>query len=101
MKLLKKYNALVFLAHPKYIFNTSIDEFLSMNFDGLESIYYQNTDEENQFYLKIANQYNLLVSCGSDFHGNLKGDTRHGDIGSVKLPSEYLEKILSALKLNL
>ncbi|OOM81657.1 DNA polymerase III PolC-type [Clostridium puniceum] len=39
LKLLKKYNALVFLAHPKLILKSNIDEFLALNFDGLESIY--------------------------------------------------------------
>ncbi|BCZ47518.1 hypothetical protein psyc5s11_35850 [Clostridium gelidum] len=97
VKLLKKYNAIVFLAHPKFIFNSSINEFLEMNFNGVESIYYQNTDEENHKFIKLANENNLLISCGSDFHGNLKTDTRHGDIGSVELPYEYLSKLLSAL----
>ena len=32
LKLLKKYNALVFLAHPKFIFNSNIDEFLDYEF---------------------------------------------------------------------
>jgi predicted metal-dependent phosphoesterase TrpH len=101
VKLLRKYNALVFLAHPKFILNTNIDEFLDMNFDGLESIYYQNTQAENQHFLKLANEHNLLVSCGSDFHGNLKTDTRHGDIGSMELPYEYLSKLLYALNIPL
>ena len=101
LKLLKKYNALVFLAHPKLIFNSNIDEFLEMNFNGLESIYYQNTDEENHKFIKLANENNLLISCGSDFHGNLETDTRHGDIGSVELPYEYLSKLLSALDIQL
>ena len=101
LKLLKKYNALVFLAHPKLIFNSSIGEFLEMNFNGLESIYYQNTDEENHKFIKLANENNLLISCGSDFHGNLDTDTRHGDIGSVELPYEYLSKLLSALDIQL
>ncbi len=101
LKLLKKYNALVFLAHPKFILNSSINEFLSMGFDGLESIYYQNTYEENQKFLKLANENNLLISCGSDFHGNLITDTRHGDIGCIKLPYEYLSKLLSALNISL
>lgn len=100
LKLLKKFNALVFLAHPKLIFNSSIDDFLSMNFDGLESIYYQNTNEENYKFLKLANENNLLISCGSDFHGSLKTDTRHGDIGSMELPYEYLSKLLSALNVS-
>jgi len=101
LKLLKKYNALVFLAHPKLILNSNIDDFLTMNFDGLESIYYQNTQEENQIFFKLAKQNNLLVSCGSDFHGNLKTDTRHGDIGSMELPYEFLSKLLSALNVSL
>jgi len=99
--LLKKYNALVFLAHPKLIFNSNINEFLDMNFNGLESIYYQNTDEENHNFLKLANENNLLISCGSDFHGSLKTDTRHGDIGSMELPYEYLSNLLSALNIPL
>ena len=101
LKLLKKYNALVFLAHPKLIFNSNINEFLNMDFDGLESIYYQNTQDENHNFLKLANENNLLVSCGSDFHGSLKTDTRHGDIGSMELPYEYLSKLLSALNIPL
>ena len=71
VKLLKKYNAIVFLAHPKFIFNSSINKFLEMNFNGVESIYYQNTDEETHKFIKLANENNLLISCGSDFHGNL------------------------------
>ncbi|HEX9026893.1 MAG TPA: phosphatase, partial [Clostridium sp.] len=76
-------------------------ELLDMNFNGLESIYYQNTNEENHNFLKLANENNLLISCGSDFHGNLKVDTRHGDIGSMELPYEYLSKLLSALNIPL
>lgn len=100
IKLLKKYNALVFLAHPKLILKSNIDEFLSMNFDGLESIYCQNNHLENEFFIKLANKNNLLISCGSDFHGNLETDTRHKDIGSMELPYEYLSKLISELNLT-
>jgi predicted metal-dependent phosphoesterase TrpH len=100
VKLLKKYNALVFLAHPKLINNTSINEFLDMHLDGLEAVYYQNTQEDTLNFLKFADANNLLVSCGSDFHGNLKTDTRHGDIGSMNLPTEYLQKLLASLNLE-
>lgn len=101
LNLLKKYNAQVFLAHPKLILNSNINEFLSMGFDGLEALYYQNTDEENNFFVKVANENDLLISCGSDFHGNLEDDTRHGDIGSVEFPYEYLSKFLSALNIKI
>lgn len=97
--LLKKYNALVFLAHPKLIKNTPLDEFLKMNLDGIESIYYQNTSEETKYYLDVTKKYNLLNSCGSDFHG-IENDTRHGDIGCMSIPSEHLMKLLNKLEIN-
>ncbi|NFG62946.1 PHP domain-containing protein [Clostridium sp. CMCC3677] len=95
--LLKSYNALVFLAHPKLISNSKIDEFLKMNLDGLEAFYFQNTKDEEEKFINIARENNLLISCGSDFHGNLKDDKKHGDIGSMTMPSIYLENFLSAL----
>ena len=100
INLLKKYNALVFLAHPKLIKNTPIEEFIKMNIDGIESIYYQNTTEETNYYLNIAKEYNLLNSCGSDFHG-IQHDTRHGDIGSMEISSENLSNLLEKLQIKL
>ena len=100
INLLKKYNALVFLAHPKLIKNTPIEEFIKMNIDGIESIYYQNTTEETNYYLNLAKEYNLLNSCGSDFHG-IQNDTRHGNIGSMEISSENLSNLLEKLQIKL
>lgn len=101
VKLLKKYGAIVFLAHPKLIKNSNIEDFLHMGFDGIEAIYYQNTLDENSKYIKIVDDNNLLTTCGSDFHGNLETDKRHGDIGSVKISYNYLNKLLQALDIEL
>lgn len=98
--LLKKYNALVFLAHPKLIFNSKIDEFLDMKLDGIEAVYFQNTSEETEYYMNIAKENNLLISCGSDFHGNIDSDPRHGDIGSMSLSQVHLHKLLDALEIE-
>ena len=100
INLLKKYNALVFLAHPKLIKNTPIEEFIKMNIDGIESIYYQNTPEETAYYLNITKEYNLLNSCGSDFHG-IENDCRHGDIGSMEISSEHLSRLLEKFEIAL
>lgn len=98
--LLKKYNAITFLAHPKLIFNSNINEFLNMNLDGIEAIYYLNTPEETLHFSCIANENDLLISSGSDFHGNVSTDTRHGDIGSMALPPKYLTKMLNKLNIE-
>lgn len=96
IKLLRKYNALVFLAHPKLIKKISFKEICQFDFDGLESIYFQNNKTENDFYLSHCRKNNLLSTCGSDFHGNLPGDTRHGTIGIMSLDefdfNNFLEK---------
>ncbi|KFX57116.1 PHP domain-containing protein [Clostridium botulinum] len=100
VSLLKSYNALVFLAHPKLITNSPIDKFLKMNLDGIEAIYFQNTKDEEENFINIAIENNLLISCGSDFHGNLKDDKKHGDIGSMNMPSIYFENFLNALNIK-
>ena len=56
--------------------------------------------EEEKYYLNIAKENNLLVSAGSDCHGNFVDDYRHGDIGSMNYPSLYLEKFLDALNIK-
>ncbi|MGN0144471.1 MAG: PHP domain-containing protein [Clostridium sp.] len=100
INLLKKYNAVVFLAHPKLIKNSSITEFSNMGLDGIEVFYYQNTPEETKYYFNFAQKNNLLSSCGSDFHGDLIKDTRHGDIGSVQFPEDSLKNFLTALDIQ-
>lgn len=93
--LLQKYNALVFLAHPKLINNSPLEDFLNMGFDGIEGVYFQNTLDEEKYFLEFAHKYNFLVSAGSDCHGNLDGDERHGDIGAMNISEDLLEKFLN------
>lgn len=100
VKLLKKYNALVFLAHPILITKSPLEDFLSMDFDGIEAIYYQNSPSQEENLINIANSNNLYISAGSDCHGNIDGDIRHGDIGCMTLPEKYLTPLLNKL-LNL
>ena len=94
VKLLKKYNALVFLAHPKLIKNSPIEDFLNMGFDGIEAIYFQNTPDEEKHLLNFATENNLLVSAGSDCHGNVDGDEKHGDIGCMNISENLFKKFL-------
>ena len=100
VNLLKKYNALTFLAHPKLINKSPLSDFLKMPFDGLEAIYFQNTSEETDYYLNIVERNNLLTSCGSDFHGDIINDTRHGDIGCMNFPEMHLKSLLNALDIQ-
>lgn len=95
--LLHKYNALVFLAHPILINNSNISDFLQFNFDGIEGIYFLNSKTQEKELLDFANKNNLLVSAGSDCHGDFINDSRHGDIGDMNLDENYINLILEKL----
>lgn len=96
--IIHKNNGLAFLAHPVLIKNTSLSTFLDMNIDGIEAIYFQNTKEEETKLISFAKEHNLLISCGSDCHGNFVTDIRHGDIGSMKMKEDDLNKFLASLQ---
>lgn len=97
IELLHKFNALVFLAHPVLIKNSPLEDFLKFNLDGIEAIYFLNSKEDEKYLLNFAKEHNLLVSAGSDCHGDFKNDKRHGDIGDMTLKDEYLKKLLKKL----
>lgn len=96
--MLKKYNCVVILAHPKLIKKTPIKEFLSFDFDGLEAIYFQNFKRETDEFISLCRYKDLLMTCGSDFHGILSGDTKHGMLGDMTIAEEYFNKFLQRYK---
>ena len=64
-----------FLAHPyqlKYTneeLETLVLQLIDIGLDGLECYYPIHSEEQIQFYLQLAEKYQLLISAGSDFHG--------------------------------
>lgn len=67
-------NGKVFIAHP-YRYNRDVIEVLDDvkdYVDGIEICNNPNSKEEVDFLYKYAKNNNLLVSCGSDYHGNNK-----------------------------
>jgi predicted metal-dependent phosphoesterase TrpH len=60
------------LAHPCKLQGDPeqlIDSLIQAGLDGLEVYYPRSTEEQTEWFLNIARQYNLLVTCGSDYHG--------------------------------
>ena len=51
------------------------------------------TDEQKAELLALADQYNLIVTGGSDFHG----DATHADLGSVPVPDEVVGRLKARL----
>lgn len=63
------------LAHPKSLelneeeFKSLLKDMIACGLQGIEVYHSSHSKEEMQYYLEIANQYNLLISGGTDYHG--------------------------------
>lgn len=82
------------MAHPGITrMNEVIPDLVAVGLDGLECFYTRHSTAMTEHYLMCAEQYGLLVTGGSDCHGENKGNPL---IGRVKLPYEFVEQLKSA-----
>lgn len=98
---LKKYGALVVLAHPVLIRKVPFQEVALHSFQGMEVHYPRNSKEDTEKYLSFARENSLLVCGGSDFHAI--GDKKHGDLGEISpcLDKEDVKKFLKQMSIEL
>lgn len=94
IKLIKNVGGVPVLAHPYTLNNDElIPKYVDYGIMGLEVYYPEHSQSMVNFYLRLAQKYNLLVTGGSDCHGSAKPEVR---IGSVKVPYELVEKLKEA-----
>lgn len=74
LKLINDAGGLTFIAHPGYMKESILTYLINSGVDGIEVIHPSHNDHQIRFYRGIVNQYCLLESGGSDFHGGKKGD---------------------------
>jgi len=71
----------ILLAHPGHSLpETTIEKLISFGLDGIEVYHPAHQPPQIEFYTQLAAKHNLLVSGGSDSHGDAEG-TRIGDYG--------------------
>lgn len=64
---------------------------------GMEAVYSENTPADEQDYRALAREQRLLITGGSDFHGENKPDIRLGKgRGGLYIPYSFLEEIKKA-----
>jgi 3',5'-nucleoside bisphosphate phosphatase len=88
VKLISKAGGLSILAHPgKNTYESDLLSLVQAGIDGIEVIHPSHSQELVQYYRAIVNQYCLLETGGSDFHGGSRADDYnfgqiyiHGDI---------------------
>ena len=104
LEILNNINAVSVLAHPLLNLNKDkLNGFLKIAKEkGLKAIEtrYSLFSEEDTVYLEnLANEFGLLKSGGSDFHGLNKPDINLGTgKGNLIVPFEYYEKMHNLLK---
>jgi len=85
------------LAHPiHYDEPLSLKRFSQLGVRGVEVYYSDQTGPQQQEYFSRADQLGLLVTGGSDFHGEAKPDV---SIGDIRLPDECFEELVDAARL--
>ena len=66
-------DGLPILAHPCHIRDNPhglIRELYDLGLMGLEAYYPSSSPRQTEMYVSIARQFRLMVTCGSDFHGD-------------------------------
>lgn len=89
------------IAHPFRTFyqnETLIKKAIEAGIDGLEVYSTYHEKDHIAYYLEIAKKYDLLITCGSDFHGKKKPSIHMGEYGLDHDDEKYLETFLQAVK---
>lgn len=85
VRLIADAGGLSFLAHPgRSVDEATLTSLIKAGIDGIEVRHPSHTPDLVRYYRGIVNQYYLLESGGSDFHGGLKNDDQQ--FGQVTIP---------------
>jgi predicted metal-dependent phosphoesterase TrpH len=92
------------LAHPCLLelenalqFEEILREMISMGLKGLEVYFSGHTPEQTLHYAELAKRYDLLMTGGTDFHGDIQPQIQMGiGRGNLHVPYELYEKLIGS-----
>lgn len=104
IRLILEAGGLPVLAHPFLLglkdpnhFEKFLASLVQIGLKGIEVYYPEHPPEFTGLYAKLAKQYNLLMTGGTDFHGSIKPGIQIGSgSGNFFVPYELFEKIVTA-----
>ena len=76
-KIISDAGGLSFIAHPGIMPENILKELIEDGVDGIEVIHPSHTAQLVKFYRGIVNEYFLLESGGSDYHGGKREDEKN------------------------
>lgn len=96
ISLLKKAGGVVVLAHPVTLGDDeAVIEIIKSGIDGIEAFYPAHSQSKVLYYCSLAEKFNLLITGGSDAHGDHKLYT---DVGKVNIEYKYVERLKEKLE---
>jgi predicted metal-dependent phosphoesterase TrpH len=97
---IKEAGGVPVLAHPGlYGQDELIEQLVETGLAGLEVYHPDHTDVQEEHYLTIANKHRLIITAGSDFHGERNGVVFHAPIGTKKIEVSVVQQLLEAKQL--
>ena len=100
IRLIKKAGGIPVLAHP-LLYKLSVSEIRRLltelkeyGLSGLEVLYSRNQGNDEAFLRKLADEFHLIITGGTDFHGENKPDLSIGSgTGNMQIPATLLENL--------
>ena len=96
IRFIKSIGAVAVLAHPflsmdEQLLRAFLPRAVEAGLDAMEVFYSKYTEETTLLAVKIAEEYGILPSGGSDYHGGNKPDIAIGiGRGDLKIPHQWL-----------
>lgn len=98
-KIINDAGGLSFIAHPGNMPEILIKELIDAGVDGIEVIHPSHSPEQVRFYKGIVNEYFLLESGGSDFHGGKREDDEN--LGKYYTSTKVVDTMRTRLVRNI
>ena len=99
VRFVKNAGGAAVLAHPGVNMGQNrevTEKLIKLGIDGIEVYSNYHDAETRKFYLEIVNDFNLIATSGSDFHGSNKPSIHLGEIGNPK-PEKVVERLKSII----
>ncbi len=105
IKLIHGSGGIVVLAHPPYVtrdrrkLETLVAELVDLGLDGIEAYNNGSGLEDTDWLIKLARKHGLVVTGGSDFHGDSGSMIEVGKgVRGIRVPYGCVEEIKVALR---
>ncbi len=82
------------LAHPGlYGQDDLIPQLAQAGMIGLEAYHSDHSPEQEEHYAALAQEHDLLITAGSDYHGERGGVVFHAPIGARRIDADVVDRL--------